>query len=262
MQLKKHGVPGGGNQMKTTRKKVIKKKAANPSPRSPSLKNQAYERIRFDIVTYALEPGEKISEADLARRYNLGHAPLRSALQRLVEQGLVTNKRRLGHVVTPITISDIRDIFQLRRILEPVAVELATGRITSELLRELQAACRATYNRRSEGRNKKVQFLMANRAFCIAVARACGNERLGAAIEHLQDLTLRILYLALRPNTSESEEPFQANAEILNALTAGDAMRARELYAQALEAAEKRVLSGILDLPNFQNFNVAELDAR
>lgn len=245
--------------MNAKRKNKPKRPPAADSS-SQSLKNQAYERIRFDIVTYALKPGEKISEADLSRRYGLGHAPLRSALQRLVEQGLVTNRRRLGHVVTPITIRDIREIFQLRRILEPVAVELATGRLDAARIKELKAACRVSYNYDSEDRQKKVEFLMANRTFCVTIARSCGNERLGAAIEHLQDLTLRILYLGMHPKMSEDEEGFQANDATLEALIAGDAKRARELYAKSLERSERWILSSILDLPKFQDLNVAQLD--
>ena len=243
--------------------KAKSSKGAKKSSRgraSQSLKNQAYDRIRFDIVTYALKPGEKISEADLSRRYGLGAAPLRSALQRLVQQGLVTNRRRLGHVVTPITIRDIREIFQLRKILEPVAVELASGRISAERAKELKIACRASFSYNSEDRTKKMESLMANRTFCVAIAQSCGNDRLGAAIEHLQDLTLRILYLGMHPKMSEEEEGFQANDATLTALLSGDAERARELYAKSLERSERWILSSLLDLPNFQEFNVAQLD--
>jgi len=242
------------------RRKNKPKRPPTADSSSQSLKNQAYERIRFDIVTYALKPGEKISEADLSRRYGLGHAPLRSALQRLVEQGLVTNRRRLGHVVTPITIRDIREIFQLRRLLEPVAVELATGNIDKQTLRELRTACRTNFNYDTEDRQKKVEFLMGNRAFCVAIARACGNDRLCAAIEHLQDLTLRILYLGLHHKMSDGDIGFQANDATLDALAVGDARRARELYARSLEVSERWVLSSILRLPDFEDLNVAEVN--
>ncbi len=196
--------------MKNTRKKD-RTKVVKEATRKHSLKHQAFERIRFDIVTYVLKPGEKISEADLRRRYGLGHAPLRSALQRLVEQGLVTNRRRLGHIVTPITIRDIRNIFELRRILEPRAVELIVGRLDDKQLRAMRESCRTTYSYTTQESKKKVEFLLANREFCMIIARSCQNERLGAAIEHLQDLTLRILYLGLHPKMSKNDEGFQAN---------------------------------------------------
>jgi DNA-binding GntR family transcriptional regulator len=196
----------------------------------------------------------------LSRRYRLGHAPLRSALQRLVEQGLVTNRRRLGHVVTPITVRDIRDIFHLRRILEPVAVELAVGRISQRQLIELRESCSTTYSYDPKEREKNVAFLTANRAFCVAIARSCGNDRLCAAIEHLQDLTLRILYLGLHPKLGDEDAGFQANSATLDALIAGNAQEARELYAKSLEISERCVLSSILDLPKFQEMNVAQID--
>jgi DNA-binding GntR family transcriptional regulator len=231
----------------------------HPSSTSNSLNNQAYERIRFDIVTFTLQPGEKISEADLAARYRLGRASIRSALQRLVGQGLVTNRRRLGHIVTPITVHDIRDIFQLRQLLEPEAVTLAVGRLTKQNQRELRAACRIPRPGPPENREAKVRFLMANRAFCITIARACGNERLGTAIEQLQDLTLRVLYLGLRPTTSKRAEGFQTNDLLLKAILAGDESRARETYVSSLKASERWILSNLLDLPNFRTYNLAQM---
>ena len=228
-----------------------------PTAKRQSLKAQAFERIRFDIVTYVLKPGDKISEADLRRRYGVGHAPVRSALQRLVEQGLVLNLRRRGHAVAPIALRDIREIFQLRRILEPVAVELATPRFTAEQKAELRALARVRFDYRSEDRERKAQFLMANRAFCVAFARACGNDRLCASIEHLQDLMLRILYLGLHAGASGDDEGFVANAATFDAVLAGNARGARDLYATSLERSEQWILRSLVELPSLQHLNVA-----
>src|SRR5271170_3283594 len=105
------------------------------------LNRVAFDRIRQDIIGCALEPGRQVTEAELAARYALGKAPIRAALLGLCQEGLVRAIPRRGYLITPITMRDVQDVFQLRILLEPTAARLSAGRVTNEPLRRLAELC-------------------------------------------------------------------------------------------------------------------------
>ena len=105
-----------------------------------NLNDIAYRTIKDDIISCALEPGEDISEGMLAARYGLGKAPIRSALMRLRQEGLVVSRGRLGNAVSAVTFRDVQEIFQLRLVLEVTAVRLAAGKVDARRLRALNEA--------------------------------------------------------------------------------------------------------------------------
>ena len=99
------------------------------APAIPLLTDRAYERIKHDIITCAIAPGTEISEPQLCAHYRLGKAPVRMALIRLAHDGLVRAIPRRGYMVTPVTLKDIHDVFELRLMLEPAAARMAAGKV-------------------------------------------------------------------------------------------------------------------------------------
>ena len=113
-----------------------------------TLTEQAAEILRTDILACRLAPGATLSEAALAARTRLGRAPIRAALARLADEGLVLAVPRRGWVVSTVTIRDIHEVFDLRLILEPEAARRAAqaihlGRASPAELRVLDAICEA-----------------------------------------------------------------------------------------------------------------------
>ncbi|HXF67171.1 MAG TPA: GntR family transcriptional regulator [Burkholderiales bacterium] len=209
----------------------------------PLLTDRAYERIRHDIVGCVLAPGAEISEARLCGHYRLGKAPVRMALNRLAHEGLVRAIPRRGYQVTPVTVKDIHDVFELRLMLEPAAARMAAGRVDARQLRALEEVCRAGYqpgDARSTGR-----FLEANKAFHAAIARATGNARLAAAVEQLLDEMTRLLHLALAPR-DRSQEVLHGHRALLKALVRGDGEAAERIAREQIEAARNMALAAVL----------------
>src|SRR3970040_1475183 len=93
----------------------------------PLLSDRAYERIRHDIISCLLAPGTEISEAQLCSHYKIGKPPVRMALNRLAHDGLVRAIPRRGYRVTPVTVKDVHDVFELRLMLEPPPARTAAG---------------------------------------------------------------------------------------------------------------------------------------
>jgi DNA-binding GntR family transcriptional regulator len=238
-----------GTQPSTTR---VDDQTAEPAPQSP-LRQQAYERIRFEIVTFGLKPGDVVSETQLVKRFDVGIAAVRAALIRLAQDGLVIPRRRHGHMIAPITVQDIKEITFLRSCLEPAAAELATGRIDLALLRSLDrksSAAVRTNDPRSEARS-----LMGNRDFHIAIAAASGNSRLLALIQQLHDLSFRFQYL-LRHTEIPGDPWSSSHAEIIAAFEAGDPARVRKVMLEHIEESKDMAMKVLLNRPEIQGATV------
>lgn len=85
------------------------------------LSDQLYLLLKGEIASGELTPGQRLVEADLARRYQLSHAPVREALRRLAHEGLVLHLPRRGTFVASISEEEARRSYSLRAVLEEVA---------------------------------------------------------------------------------------------------------------------------------------------
>jgi DNA-binding transcriptional regulator YhcF (GntR family) len=94
------------------------------------LKERTYVAVKRMILAGTLRPGEKLAERDLSRWLKVSHTPLREALSRLVQEGLVENRPRRGHYVRAIDAKSVADLYDLRAVLEKHAVRLAARRFT------------------------------------------------------------------------------------------------------------------------------------
>jgi DNA-binding GntR family transcriptional regulator len=220
------------------------------------LKEQAYELIRLDILTFRLKPGERTSERLLAARYGLGMASIRAALPRLVQEGFVEKSTERGTVIAPLTLRGVRETYQMRYLLEPAAAQIAAERgMDTALLEGLKRACEATWKDEDEAVS---HILLANRDFNMAIAEATGNALLARSIGHLQNLSLRILFVGTLPRDAPqfwSTGP----AKIKEAIAERDGALARRLYHEDLAAGERVAMQVIMSLPEIENFNLADL---
>jgi DNA-binding GntR family transcriptional regulator len=173
----------------------------------------------------------------------MGKAPLREALVRLSQEGLLQSIPRSGYRITVVTIQDVQDIFALRLLLEPVAARQAAGRIDEQLLTQLNELCKAGYQ--PGDRDSESAFLRANRELHVAIADASGNRRLARVLERLLEETERLFHLglAVRNRTDEMKHEHEV---LVAALVAGDADAAAQTTIEQVEAARKMVMDGIL----------------
>ena len=107
------------------------------------LRDVVFNTLRQSILTGELKPGERLMEIHLADKLGVSRTPIREAIRKLELEGLVTMIPRRGAEVAQITEKSLRDVLEVRRALDALAVELACERITPSQLEQLREACDA-----------------------------------------------------------------------------------------------------------------------
>ncbi|MEP7019158.1 MAG: GntR family transcriptional regulator [Pseudonocardiales bacterium] len=212
----------------------------------------AYRRLHHAIVRVELPPGAPISEAQLVERYGYSKAAVRAALARLRADGLVLAQPRRGHVVAPLTMRDVREIYDLRLLLEPPSAAAAAGQLSRDELARLRALCQPVPDLDDDASAER--FLQANRAIHVSIAEAGGNGRSAAIVAQLLDDSERARLIALR--SGAAEHGLRAHAEhldLLDALESGDGRAAKRLMTAAIRAFRDELVGALqtatLDVP-------------
>lgn len=105
--------------------------------REGSKKDVIVQRLRSDIVTGEIPPGERLSEARLATRFGVSRMPVREALKELEGEGFVAIEERRGTFVRSVSRSEILDLFEVREAVEGMAARLCAGRVNNALLSQI-----------------------------------------------------------------------------------------------------------------------------
>ena len=205
-----------------------------------SLAERAYVAIRRMIVTLALGPGSVINERELVEQLGIGRTPVREALRRLAQEGLVEVYPRRGMFVTDVDVRNLALISEVRAALEPEAARLAAERATKAERAELQELLDAL-----DAGSSDDQALMAlDERIHRAVYRCARNDLLAATLEQYYVLALRIWTIAL-DRQHQLKDAVQEHRALLEAIHDGDGERAAatmRAHVEDFEQAMRRVL--------------------
>jgi DNA-binding GntR family transcriptional regulator len=212
----------------------------------------AYERLRRAIMRLELAPSAAVSEAQLVDSFGFSKAAVRAALARLRAEALVVAEPRRGHVVAPLTMRDVLEIYDLRLLLEPPATEAAAGRIAREELARLAALAEPPVDLDDD--ESVERFMSANRTIHLAIVDAAGNRRTARILERLLDDSERARLVALRAGAaSRGVRARQELQFVLAELEAGDGPRAAQLMSEAIRAFRDELVESLqraaLDMP-------------
>lgn len=210
-----------------------------------ALPDRVYAALKHRILTCKLLPGERLIEKDLCSEMHLSRTPLREALNRLGLEGLITLEPYKGYEVAPLTLEDIRNLSELRAIVESESAGLAAQRATPaeiDSLAEMAAlhytpGDRATYE----------TYLRDNSAFHLSLARCSHNNRLENIVASVIDQIQRPLYLGLDVGL-DTDEATQEHMLIVDAVRHHDSRRARRLMRDQIARAEQRMIEALAPL--------------
>lgn len=219
-----------------------------PAPRRrrklrSTLGGPIHAALRRQIMTGQIRPGDRLVESQLAGRWGVSKSPLREALKALQHEGLVEAVPRRGYIVTPITVKQVQDLFDLRLILEREAAARAarTASVAQvEGLRDLVGDPYVVGDVESQNR-----FLTVNKQFHLAVARITGNQRLVGLLDRLLDELERLFHLGLDVR-DRADALVQEHRDLVAAIADRDPGRAAAVMETQVENARQMVLEGIL----------------
>lgn len=194
--------------------------------RGAPLADRAYAEIKKAIIVHRLKPGQRVSESSLAESMRMGKAPVRAGMSRLVREGLLVGRGPKTTIVAPLVWSEVQEQFHLRVLLEPDAAAQAAGRIDVTELKRLNQECSRPY--RFGDPDEEFRFLLANKAFHLAIAVGCRNSRQVQWIEQLQDALMRVMWFALQVD-NRPHIWSHGHDELINAITSGDGKQAAEI---------------------------------
>ena len=188
-----------------------------------SLADEALTTIVRAITTGAFAPGEKLSEASLARQLGISRGPLREALGQL-EGSLVTRTPRLGYSVIQLTAADLADLLTMREALEGMAARLAAARVTDAELDRFRALLRDA-DVRSQRRDGYLRRALDD-DFHLLMLDACGNRRIATTLRWGVYYPLQLYRFSGASRPGGAATALAEHAGIVDALAARDGVAA------------------------------------
>jgi DNA-binding GntR family transcriptional regulator len=182
--------------------------------------------IRDAIYRNELRPGEQLQQEDLAAKFGISRIPVRDALRQLQGEGLVDLYPNRGAFVSNPGVEELREVFELRILVETYALRLAVPHFSQE---QMEACTSLLVQLESIG--NRADWSRVDQEFHAALYAPCGQSRTLGLIENLRGVVNRYYFLYLSPD-SYGAECLKEHRAILDACRAQDASAA----VAALEA--------------------------
>ena len=197
-----------------------------------TLSEQVFEIIRERIITGVLPREVPIRQDALANELGVSKIPLREALARLEQEGLLTSQANRGYFVRPMSAAEAEEIFELRLVLEPPAAARAAERADDEDRAATIAAFEALDSAAS---NNLASVASCNRSFHTALVRPSGRLLTTQLVERLTVLSERYVIAHLEPAGREDRAHLE-HRDLLDAWLAGDGPTVERLLSAHIQA--------------------------
>jgi DNA-binding GntR family transcriptional regulator len=234
---------------------IMTERGATGKPKQSTLTEKAYESIKHAILRGQIEEGTFLSESEIIRHHGIGRTPFREACNRLHHEQLLEVVPRRGYLVSEMTFRSVREIFEVRVVLETMIVELAAKRATPGEVKELERLAKRSWSREAN-RNDPEVMVRANTEFHLCLARMTHNRELVRLITGILERTERLSYLELRGTGGQPMEMQALHRPIVEAVRKGDGRAARDaitadickggidIFGERLESADAVLRGG------------------
>jgi DNA-binding GntR family transcriptional regulator len=212
------------------------------SPEQRSLSESVYQQLLQGILSGRYPAGAVLSELALAREFEVSRTPVHDALRQLAKDGLVERQQKCRARVAGITSDDVFEIFEMRKLLEGPAAEMAATRMDARQLAPLKVAA-ATLQSAARSKQWAAQWAEFDDLFHSTIAKASGNRRLAQDIGRY-----RLLHKGLNRAATDFDPLQQALREhlaILAALQAKDGPLARRLMVEHVAVWQEHFIRSI-----------------
>jgi DNA-binding GntR family transcriptional regulator len=206
-----------------------------------SLADEVTDQLRDIILTGGLNPGDRAGEAEISQRLRVSRGPVREALVRLEQEGLVASEWHRGALVVDLTRTDVVELATLRAALEAVAMSEAAREATEKDLGLLQDAVERMRSARERGSDESLVRLDVE--FHDIVYRAAHHDRLYAAWTTIRSQVALALLRRRVVNEDYLGIVVEEHAALAATLASRDPDRAKAEIATHLEGAYSRLLA-------------------
>jgi DNA-binding GntR family transcriptional regulator len=210
---------------------------------SPNLRDQTYDIIKNMIIVREIEPGKKINEEQLAKEIQVSRTPIREALCRLGNEGIVKIIPRRGAFVADLTEINVSEILLIREVLEGLVARLAAENIDEKTLEKLRKTLEKVSTTPEKNRDL-INYTRSEVNFHALLLSATNNQMLKNMMEivnaHLQIIRLRTVVIPQRAQKTVKE-----HQQILKAIENRDASAAEELMRQHVRSVREVALKNI-----------------
>jgi DNA-binding GntR family transcriptional regulator len=215
-------------------------KASKPKTGKESLSDRAYRELKNLILENRLQVGTQYMEQEVAELLNMSRTPSREALIRLANEGLVEIRARHGMRVKPISIQDMKEIYDILTSLEATAAALAaqTG-LTEKQIESLRNA--VDDMEKALNKDALEAWAEADERFHRLLVEFSGNRRLISLVSNFIDQShrVRMMTLRLRPKPVASVDDHRA---VMEAILRGDMEASRKLHQAHREVSGKMLV--------------------
>jgi DNA-binding GntR family transcriptional regulator len=170
-------------------------KGLKPVGKPRSIGDAAYDILKAAILKGDLAPGQRLVEHHLGTQLKTSRIPIREAIKRLEQDGLVEKADKRGFAVKSVTIEEVEETFGIRAVLESYAAYLATERIDETTISKLETSIEVYKEAMAQGDMEKL--MAVNGQFHEIIYRAAGSQKLYSLINNFRDFISRYRRLLL-----------------------------------------------------------------
>jgi len=206
---------------------------------------RAYAYIKEAITAVRFRPGQRLRTEEIAQALSASRTPVREALSRLAQEGLVEREGGWGYVVKHMSVKDVLDLFSVREALELAAARQVVGQLDDGVIDEL-----VSMNARAEAYFRTGQyenFLRQNRQFHDAIAGATGNRLLHQMLSTIHDRVRQVGALTVTMHKPRLKELLEENRRILATLRKKDGPALERAVRSHIRRGREHVLRMITD---------------
>jgi DNA-binding GntR family transcriptional regulator len=191
-----------------------------------SKKSLVYDALKQRIITQAMKPGEPINDGILSQELGISKTPIREAIQQLEREGFIENIPGKGNFVSHISIQDLRELFDIREMLECEAIKRAA---TKRDPQKLEAIRRGFELSAEASQDDSARQFRAGEHIHIFIFESVGNQRLLEIYRRLHDHIARHRnYFFSDVHEGRPEKSYREHLEILDALASQDPARCEQ----------------------------------
>jgi DNA-binding GntR family transcriptional regulator len=200
-----------------------------PKPEEPqSLSERIYFELRESILKGELKPGAHLLVLDIAKAKGVSQAPVREALERLKQEGLLIRQANRSAVVSDISLKEIEDIYALRELIEGYAVERTIASMTERDFNHLHGIC--LMMKEATQKDDLFGLIYLDMDFHGFFYEKCGNKAILDVWKTIRTKIMRFISVTNRIYFSSLESVADSHFPLLETLRAGDPAKASEAF--------------------------------